>query len=70
VIRGGAGIFYDRFSESYTLQARRYDGANQRQFVVSDPSILDLFPNVPSASQLAAFAFITASEGSGQVLFL
>jgi hypothetical protein len=56
VIRGGAGIFYDRFSESYTLQARRYDGANQQQFVVSDPSILDLFPNVPSTSLLAAFA--------------
>jgi Carboxypeptidase regulatory-like domain len=56
VIRGGFGIFYDRFSESFTLQARRYDGTNQQQFVVSDPSILDLFPNIPSTSQLAAFA--------------
>lgn len=56
VIRGGFGMFYERFSEDFTLQARRYNGTNQQQFVVSDPSILDLFPHVPSTSQLAAFA--------------
>lgn len=56
VIRGGGGIFYERFSESLTLQARRYNGANQQQFVVSDSSILDLFPNVPSISLLTTFA--------------
>jgi Carboxypeptidase regulatory-like domain len=56
VIRGGFGIFYDRFSENFTLQARRYDGTNQQQFVVSDPSILDLYPNIPSLNLLTAFA--------------
>jgi len=56
VIRGGLGIFYERFSENFTLKSRRYNGANQQQFVVSDPSILDLFPNVPSTSLLTAFA--------------
>lgn len=37
VIRGGAGIFYNRFSESYTLQADRFNGTNQNQFVVAEP---------------------------------
>lgn len=56
VIRGGFGVFFDRFSENYILQARRYNGVNQRQYVVSDPSVLDMFPTAPAASALAAFA--------------
>jgi hypothetical protein len=56
VIRAGAGIFYERFGESYTLQARRYNGITQQQFVVSDPAVLDLFPQVPSVDALIAFA--------------
>jgi outer membrane receptor protein involved in Fe transport len=47
VIRGGIGIFYDRFSENLTLQAERYNGSNQQQFIVTDPQVLDSFPNVP-----------------------
>ncbi|MEP6945703.1 MAG: carboxypeptidase regulatory-like domain-containing protein [Acidobacteriota bacterium] len=35
VIRGGAGIFYDRFSESYTLNAYRFNGARQFNYIVS-----------------------------------
>jgi hypothetical protein len=56
VIRAGAGLFYERFGESYTLQARRYNGVTQQQFVVSDPAVLDLFPQVPSVGALIAFA--------------
>lgn len=56
VIRGGFGIFYDRFSEGLTLQANRFNGVNQRQFVIADPRILDLFPAVPAASSLESFA--------------
>ena len=56
VIRGGFGVFYDRVSESLTLQARRYSGENQQQYVVSAPGVLDLFPRVPSADEMAAFA--------------
>ena len=56
VIRGGIGIFYDRFSERLTLQARRANGINQQQFIVSNPAILDLFPNVPSVKMLNDFA--------------
>jgi len=56
VVRGGFGIFYDRISESLTLQANRYNGTNQQLFVITDPSILDQFPNVPAVDTLANFA--------------
>jgi hypothetical protein len=32
VIRGGFGMFYDRFNESGTLTANRFDGVNQQRF--------------------------------------
>ncbi len=67
VIRAGAGVFYNRFGEGQTLQARRFNGVNQQQFFVSevpynasgqfvDPaaSPLDTFPNVPTAGSLSA----------------
>jgi Carboxypeptidase regulatory-like domain len=56
VIRGGFGVFYDRVGENLTLQADRFNGANQQQFIVTDPEVLDLFPNVPSLPTLTAFA--------------
>ncbi len=60
VIRGGFGIFYDRFRENLTLQANRFNGTNQQQFVVTSnqangPVILDLFPLAPSVAELTAF---------------
>lgn len=36
VIRAGGGIFYNRFSESNTLLANRFNGTNQQQFSVSE----------------------------------
>ena len=35
VFRGGAGIFYDRFSENFTLQAIRFNGTNLLNLNVS-----------------------------------
>ena len=35
VFRGGAGVFYDRFGENYTLQADRFDGVTQLNLFVS-----------------------------------
>jgi Carboxypeptidase regulatory-like domain len=54
VVRGGAGVFYNRFNESSTLQASRFNGVNQQQFVVTDPLVLDAFPAVPPTSSLTA----------------
>jgi hypothetical protein len=55
VIRGGIGIFYNRISEDYILNAERFDGANQQQFVVTDPAVLGLFPAIPPIEALNAF---------------
>jgi hypothetical protein len=63
VIRGGFGVFYDRFSENLTLQADRFDGSadSQQQFIVSSftpggAAILSQFPNVPTIATLQGFA--------------
>ena len=63
VIRGGMGVFYDRFGERATLLANRFNGVNQLDFRVSDPATLDLstfsldgVTNVPTIESLATFA--------------
>lgn len=64
VYRAGFGIFYDRFSESLTLQTIRFNGTNQQQYIVTNPLILSQpvftpdgkVTNVPTTAQLAAFA--------------
>jgi hypothetical protein len=56
IVRGGFGIFYERVLENLTLQAERFNGINQRQFVVTDPTVLATFPNVPSIDALGGFA--------------
>jgi hypothetical protein len=53
-VRGGFGIFYDRVSENLTLNTLRFNGTNQRQFIVTDPALLNSFPNVPSIASLTA----------------
>jgi hypothetical protein len=56
VFRGGVGLFYNRISEDITLQALRFDGSTQQQFLVTDPTVLDLFPIVPPIGLLNTFA--------------
>ncbi len=56
VFRGGVGFFYNRVSEDLTLQATRFNGANQQQFLVDDPAVLDLFPLVPPIDLLDSFS--------------
>jgi hypothetical protein len=51
VLRAGFGVFYDRFALANTLKVQRYNGINQQQYVVNNPSF---YPNVPSAASLAA----------------
>ncbi len=52
VLRAGGGVFYDRFQESLTLQATRFNGTNQLQYLVPNP---DFFPGIPDAATLAAY---------------
>lgn len=51
VLRAGFGAFYDRVSENLTLQALRFNGVNQRQYIVSNP---DFYPNAPAIAALEA----------------
>jgi hypothetical protein len=43
VLRGGFGMFYDRFDLANTLTAMRYNGVLQQQYVVNDPTVLEQF---------------------------
>jgi hypothetical protein len=49
VIRAGVGLFYDRVSESLSLDALRRDGIHQQLFVLDSP---DFYPVIPSVSEL------------------
>jgi hypothetical protein len=45
VLRAGFGVFYDRFGESYILNADRLNGINQQQYIVASPDFLPPFPS-------------------------
>jgi len=51
VLRGGFGMFYDRFAEANVLTAERYNGITQQQYVIQNP---DFYPRIPSVSELTA----------------
>jgi hypothetical protein len=60
VIRGGFGVFFQRFGQNLTLQTLRSNGVSRQQFVVTGATeggtgVLDLFPNVPTVEQLSDF---------------
>jgi hypothetical protein len=65
VVRAGIGIFYDRFALSNTLTALRYNGSTQLQYTVANP---DFFPNVPTASALAAFRATSTTQEISSML--
>ena len=45
VLRAGYGIFYDRFSYNYLLEAERLNGTTQTQYIVAQP---DFYPLIPT----------------------
>jgi hypothetical protein len=47
VIRGGFGMFYNRFSENNVMQLRRLNGVLQQQYVVTSP---DCYPSCSVAN--------------------
>lgn len=65
VFRGGFGVFYERISDSLTLNSRRFDGQQQFSYIVSNNSAGNIallsqpiftlggVTNVPSISQLS-----------------
>lgn len=57
VIRGGGGIFYNRFGENQTLQANRFNGLNELQFVVTEPVLLKS-PGSTVQASLPVYSFL------------
>ncbi len=51
VIRLGFGIFYDRIGENTSLQALRFNGFNQQQFIVTAPLSDDQIKALPISAQ-------------------
>ena len=62
VLRGGYGIFYDRFSYDYLLTSERFNGITQQTYTVANP---DFYPAIPTPAQLQGLA--TNSPTSYQV---
>ena len=51
VLRGGAGLFYDRFTTPLLMNATLLNGITQTQYLIRNP---DFYPNVPDPAALAA----------------
>ncbi len=49
VLRGGFGLFYDRFTQDLVLNADRLNGVTQQQYVVDNPTYT-IPPPVPTSS--------------------
>jgi len=61
VIRGGSGIFYDRFQYNYSLNSELYNGVALQDYVINGTTaagqaILNAYPHLPTPSMLAAAA--------------
>lgn len=54
VVRGGFGVFFDRFNENQVLIANKYAAGDFFRFITADTAALDSFPNVPPAESLRA----------------
>jgi Carboxypeptidase regulatory-like domain len=60
VIRGGAGVFHDRFSEGTVEQLLRLDGTRQSQIIVRNPVG---YPLIPEGAVLPPSSLRTRSAG-------
>jgi hypothetical protein len=64
VIRGGMGIFYDRFQEAQILQAQRLNGITQQEYVINNPTC---FPGLDQPLNTAIANCGTVSSGTSTI---
>ena len=66
VFRFGGGVFYNRFSETNTLRARRFNGTNEQQFIGREAPLFQcqVVPIINPAS-----ACLTSNGGNGQLVY-
>src|SRR5580692_2493020 len=70
VLRGGFGIFYDRFQEAQILEAERLNGITQEQFVINNPqcsSLTDISSCTGAAVPITPTTYLN-SRGFDQLL--
>ncbi len=60
VLRGGFGIFYDRFTNTYVLNTDRFNGVTEQQFVVPTPMYTPN-PTAPASGSSAPTAIYQIS---------
>ncbi|MFN7934325.1 MAG: carboxypeptidase regulatory-like domain-containing protein [Bryobacteraceae bacterium] len=65
VLRLGAGMFYDRVSDNLTLQALRFNGLNQVNYIVPNP---DFYPTIPDLTTLAMYQGVSTVRTLDQSL--
>lgn len=58
VVRAGFGTFFDRFAIAQLLNAERFNGINQRRYIIENPSFF--LTDTPSIAQLAAGQPVTS----------
>ncbi|MGA9307704.1 MAG: carboxypeptidase regulatory-like domain-containing protein, partial [Candidatus Sulfotelmatobacter sp.] len=64
VIRGGVGVFYDRYQEEQILQAERLNGITQQQFIITNPTC---FPGLDQPLTVPVSSCGTASTASTSI---
>jgi Carboxypeptidase regulatory-like domain len=64
VIRGGLGVFYNRFQASQILQAERLNGITQQQFIINNPTC---FPGLDQPLTTAISNCGTVSSSSSAI---
>jgi len=62
VVRGGVGLFHTRVDERLRLLATQTDPGRTRQYVLTDPEVLDKFPLVPGRGELAGSGTATTTR--------
>jgi Carboxypeptidase regulatory-like domain len=66
ILRGGFGVFYDRFLEAQILEAERLNGITQEQFVINNPKCQSL-TDISSCTGAVIPATPTIYQISGQL---
>ncbi len=64
VIRGGVGIFYDRFQETQILQAYRLNGILQQEYVINNPTCFPGLNQPLSISSLGTCGTVSSSSST------
>jgi hypothetical protein len=70
VIRGGGGVFYNRFNEGNTLQAIRFNGLNQQQFSIAESPLYECQAGAPANPQSACTFTSNGQTAAGHLQYI